>query len=311
MKKLLLLIGIALAFSVLCLYVFNVFSAQENQVEQVIVPPSPHYKNATYTIDGQNFTLINGVVQTQSAPDSVSKTTTRYFGNEVNVDLNKDGRQDVAFILTQELGGSGTFYYLVGALNTEDGYLGTSGFFLGDRISPQTTEVVSEHIVLVNYADRMPEESFATMPSVGKSVWLSFDDTSRQFNDVSFNFGGVMTASTSLPVVSLQSKVWTWKETVYTDETTLVPKQSDAFTLDMQKEGLVSITTDCNNGGGTYTSGDGALTFGEIITTKMFCEGSAEQEFMSLLVETEGYAISDDGELELTLKDGSGTVYFK
>ena len=53
-------------------------------------------------------------------------------------DLNGDGTPDVAFLLTQSPGGSGTFYYAVVALRTATGYTGTNAVLLGDRIAPQT-----------------------------------------------------------------------------------------------------------------------------------------------------------------------------
>ncbi|MEK9131414.1 MAG: hypothetical protein AAB447_00715 [Patescibacteria group bacterium] len=150
------------------------------------------YKDATYVIDGKPVTLAHGVAESPVAPDSVSKIITRYFGNEVTHDFDGDGREDVAFLITQETGGSGVFYYLVAAVNTKDGYVGSHGVFLGDRIAPQTTEMGKGNIVLVNYADRKPGESFATRPSVGKSIWLLLDTKTGQFGQVEQNFEGEM-----------------------------------------------------------------------------------------------------------------------
>ena len=116
------------------------------------------HRSATYSIDGQSITLADGFAEIEVDPDSASKITTRYFGNEVVADLNNDGRDDVVFILTQETGGSGIFYYVVAALNTEGGYIGSEGYLLGDRIAPQTTELSQnlnhQNVIVVNYADR-------------------------------------------------------------------------------------------------------------------------------------------------------------
>ncbi len=147
------------------------------------------YKNATYKIDGKNVTLVNGKSELP-IPNSSSKITTQYFGNEVFHDLNNDGRQDVAFILTQNTGGSGTFFYVVAALDTPDGYVGTDGVLLGDRISPQSTSMGKGNIIVVNYADRKKDESFAVQPSVGKSIWLLLDTKTMQFGEVAQNFEG-------------------------------------------------------------------------------------------------------------------------
>jgi len=140
--------------------------------------------NATYSIDGSPVTLVNGVSITDAAPGSASKITTRYFGNEVDADLNGDGRPDAAFILTEDTGGSGTFYYAVAALNTASGYVGSQGVLLGDRIAPQATVMGTSTTIIFNYADRNPGESFATPPSVGKSVALKLNPATMQLAPV-------------------------------------------------------------------------------------------------------------------------------
>jgi membrane-bound inhibitor of C-type lysozyme len=125
-------------------------------------------RNATYMIEGQETTLVNGRTEKEIAPASASKIITQYFGNEVYGDFNGDGLEDVAFLLTQNSGGSGTFYYIAVALNTEQGYQGTNAILLGDRIAPQGTEFKNGMIV-VNYADRKLGEPFSTNPSIGVS----------------------------------------------------------------------------------------------------------------------------------------------
>ncbi len=136
---------------------------------------SPDYKNATYLIENQPVTLINGRAEAASAPGSVSKTVTQYFGNEAKGDLNGDGIPDLAFLLTQTSGGSGTFYYAVAALQQADGgYAGTNGILLGDRIAPQTTEIKNGQII-VNYADRNQGEPMTARPSVGVSKYLNVE----------------------------------------------------------------------------------------------------------------------------------------
>ncbi|MDR3571687.1 MAG: hypothetical protein P4L81_05860 [Candidatus Pacebacteria bacterium] len=128
-------------------------------------------KNATYTIEGTPVTLVNGTASEPAAPGSASQITTTYFGNEATGDLNGDGVPDVAFLLTQSGGGSGTFYYVVVALKTAQGYEGTNAVFLGDRIAPQTTEI-RDGEVIVNYADRNPGEPMTAKPSLGVSKYL-------------------------------------------------------------------------------------------------------------------------------------------
>lgn len=152
------------------------------------------YLDASYTIDGETVQLTDGYSESEATPGSASKNMTRYFGNELVTDLDGDGDNDVAFILTQETGGSGTFYYAVAALNTVDGYVGSDGYFLGDRIAPQSTDISQnprhKNVVVFNYAERAEDEPMSTEPSLGKSAYLKLDPETMRWGIVEPNFEG-------------------------------------------------------------------------------------------------------------------------
>jgi hypothetical protein len=133
------------------------------------------YRDATYVVEGKPVALKNGLLEVEAAPGSASKITTRVFGNDATGDVNGDGQADVAFVLTQSPGGSGTFFYAVAALKTETGYTGTNAVLLGDRIAPQTTRIV-DGLIEVNYAERKPGEPMTTQPSVGVTKRLRVTD---------------------------------------------------------------------------------------------------------------------------------------
>jgi len=140
-----------------------------NNTEQTIaIDP----KNASYTIDDEEYTLIEGISEKEATADSASKTITKYFGNEVSADLNGDGANDVAFLLTQNSGGSGVFFYVAALVSAGNKFIGTNAILLGDRIAPQTTEFQDGEIV-VNYADRKPGEPFTAQPSVAVSKYFT------------------------------------------------------------------------------------------------------------------------------------------
>lgn len=129
--------------------------------------------NASYNIDGQSVTLINGTSEIESDPGSASKTVTRYFGNEAYGDVDGDDDNDAAFLITQNSGGTGLFYYVVVALRTPTGYQLTNTVFIGDRIAPQTTEIQEETKVLrVNFADRKKDEPMSAEPTMGMTLPL-------------------------------------------------------------------------------------------------------------------------------------------
>ncbi len=135
-----------------------------------------HHRDASYLIEGDVVTLVDGYSETVIGSDGAAMKVTRYFGNEVVSDLDGDGDYDVAFIVTQTTGGTGIFYYAVAALATEDGYDGSDGYLLGDRIAPQSTHVSvnprHKNVVVFNFADRKGGEPMISRPSIGKSVYL-------------------------------------------------------------------------------------------------------------------------------------------
>lgn len=138
--------------------------------KEVNLNKSQSYKNISYIIDDNPVLLIEGISE-QSIPNSTSKITTRYFGNEAVGDFNDDGLDDIAFLLTQDGGGSGTFYYVAVASKTNNGYRGTNAILLGDRIAPQTTEFRDGKII-INYATREKNEPMTTQHSVGVSKYF-------------------------------------------------------------------------------------------------------------------------------------------
>ena len=145
------------------------------------------YKSLSYYFNGQPIALVDGKAETPAAPGSASKVVTQYFGNEMRGDLNGDGQQDVAFIVTQETGGSGTFFYLLGAIKQASGYKGTNAMLIGDRIAPPTTEFKDGQII-VSFADRKPGEPMSAQPSVRKSLHVKYNETTNSFAEVVQSF---------------------------------------------------------------------------------------------------------------------------
>jgi hypothetical protein len=137
--------------------------------------PAADYKDATYTVEGKPVTLVDGVAEAETAPGSASRTVTRYLGNEAVGDLNGDGMDDVVFLLTQDGGGSGLFYYLVVAQNSEEGYVGTNAMLLGDRIGPKSVSL-EDGVIVVSFLERNPGDSFAVPPTLDVSRHFKLAD---------------------------------------------------------------------------------------------------------------------------------------
>ena len=278
------------------------FLAMTPKTEDMI--PSP--LNATYLIGGEPFTLINGSVEKEIVPGSAAKNKVSVFGDPAFGDVDGDGDDDAVVILANESGGSGTFYYAAIAVNSGGRYRGTDTVFLGDRIVPRTF-YVEDNRAKITYADRAHDEPFSEEPSIERSVHLQFDPESLILIQVAVDFEGEAEPSR----MTLDMHTWKWIKTVYNNDTELVPNKPEAFTLTFKNDGTFSATTDCNTMGGSYQVTENRITFGDMFTTLMFCEGSQEQEFSKMLGEAESYFFTNRGEMVFDLKFDSGSAIFR
>ncbi len=300
-----------LAFSVLLIgLAVGSFIVFKNESNAPVLPEDQivkDQKNITYKIEGKDVALVNGLSEVAIVEGSASMVVTKYFGNELRHDFDSDGREDIVFILTQETGGSGVFYYVAAALNKEGGYVGSDTVFLGDRIAPQSLNIGKGDIIEVNYAERKAGESLDVAPSVGKSIWLLLDPTIMKFGQVAQNFEGEADPSR----MKLGMKTWNWVYTLYNDETEFKPKTPTKFTLTFRPDNTFSATTDCNGVGGKYTVNGNQIVFSEMMATLMYCDGSQEADFRKGLENVQSFFFTSKGELVFDIKYDSGSMVFK
>jgi heat shock protein HslJ len=242
------------------------------------VNTSSDYKSVDYKLSGETVKL---------------GTSIKYFGNEVRTDLNADGREDVAFLVSSA---DGKTFYAVGALNTPSGWVGTSATYVGENIAPQSSSPGDGNTIVINYAEN----------NVGKSLVLKLDQNNLEFGEVVQNFEGEADPSK----MTLTMKKWAWVSALYNDGRTITPK-NDKFSITFSADGTFSASTDCNGIGGDYTAKSGTISMTNMVSTLMFCEGSQEDEFRKLLTNASGYHFTPRGELILDLKFDSGTATFR
>jgi hypothetical protein len=140
--------------------------------EAVILDPM----NAIYMIEGQEVVLVNGQAEKEMVPGSAIRVMTIAWGQVAKSDLNNDGFDDAALVLMQNSGGSGSFFYVVAALGSENGKaVGTNGILLGDRIVPENISISGKEI-LVDYLDRVTGEPMTAQPSVQASKWFAVEE---------------------------------------------------------------------------------------------------------------------------------------
>jgi heat shock protein HslJ len=252
-------------------------------------------KDYTYIIDGHPVTLKNGKCETEMVHGNASKTVTAYLGNDAFGDLNGDGISDVAFILTQDQGGSGNFYYISAILSSESSFKGINAVFLGDRIAVKSA-TVKEGKLFVTYSDRRLTEPMSSEPT--QEVTKILQVQNGKLLDIN-------------PTSPLTGRKWKWIKTVMNDDTSILPKKVNAFTIIFNEDGSLNGTTDCNRFFGNYSLPESKLSFGPFGSTKMFCLDSQEEIFLRTLKETERYLTDKENNLILLLKSDSGSMLFK
>jgi heat shock protein HslJ/membrane-bound inhibitor of C-type lysozyme len=137
--------------------------------------------------------------------------------------------------------------------------------------------------------------------------WEHQGEATISVNGVETFKGQIITDTPAgLPILG----TWSWQKTVMPNGTVVTPKKTDVFSLTFASDGQVSGTTDCNSFSGSYSQPTtGAITFGPLASTKMFCEGSQETDFITPFPQVRTYMIADSS-LTLKLK-GGGTITFK
>ncbi|MFC1789546.1 Kazal-type serine protease inhibitor family protein [Patescibacteria group bacterium] len=180
MRKFILIIVVLVIIGIVGYLIFQLTSQLEpieetsnEEPEEEIVAFDP--KNATYMIEGELYNLVDGKAEKETAPGSATKIITMVWSEPVFGDINRDGFDDAAMIITHDPGGSGTFYYAVTAIrDPETGKaVGKNAILLGDRIAPQNISI-NEGVILVNYVERLPDEPFTSQPSIGVTRWIVF-----------------------------------------------------------------------------------------------------------------------------------------
>lgn len=81
-----------------------------------------------------------------------------------------------AAILTDNAGGSGTFYYVVGAQIMGGKEVHSQPVLLGDRVMVESLKVSEDNIITVQYWDRAKNAPMTAKPTVKKTVRYSFQD---------------------------------------------------------------------------------------------------------------------------------------
>ena len=138
-------------------------SNTDSQAEQSSAQAPADPANAGYYIDGIVYTLVNGELE-QAIEDSTTVNKFKLLDFKAVGDINKDGTDDVAVVLTNDAGGSGTFYYLAIFTSGSSPVIENTSY-LGDRIVVNDITFTNNQFQ-VKYLDRDSEADMASDPTI-------------------------------------------------------------------------------------------------------------------------------------------------
>ena len=128
-----------------------------NQKDQITHGMDP--MNHSYLVEKEQVVLADG-----HAREKISGTTaiiiTEVIQKPIFADLNGDNTKEAALILMQHTGGSGTFFYLAVARDSDDI---VESYFLGDRVRVEAMKIFKNQIT-VEYLDRAKYDPMSARP---------------------------------------------------------------------------------------------------------------------------------------------------
>ena len=133
----------------------------------------PDASNATFMIGDSSVTLKSGKSIVPASDDSATADETDLTQTVSYGDLNGDGKEDEAVVLTDQGGGSGVFIYVAAYVSGNISYKGTNAVFVGDRVAPQSISV-KNGVITLTYLDRGPNEPYAADPTIPTTKTYSF-----------------------------------------------------------------------------------------------------------------------------------------
>ncbi len=214
------------------------------------------------------------------------------------------GEQMVAAILVSQTGGTGTFYDLV-VVQEEDGQLSnSSSTYLGDRIVINSL-AIDDGQIGIDMVVQGPEDPFCCpTQQVIQTYELQGDELVQVSSEV---VGTVESPREAGPDIT--HIVWKWQELITPVEQVTIDTP-EKYTVEFKDDGELSVTADCNVGGGTYKIDGESISINITSTTLALCsEGSYGDLFFRSLDSAAGFFMDGDNLMIDQFAD-SGTMRF-
>ncbi|MGR8998172.1 MAG: META domain-containing protein [Gammaproteobacteria bacterium] len=236
--------------------------------------------------------------------------------NEVTVekiafgDLNGDGLDDAAVVLTWQNGGSGTFKYLVAIQNVSGLPRQMDSILLGDRIQIREMSISDGKVALdeLTFGSRdpmcCPSQSIKQTYSLRSGKWMHGAGKSIPEN--------IATGSTEMLDADIIGTVWKWERFNDTaDLHNIVIDDPDNYTLILLSNGTYQAKADCNRMQGQYTLEGKRIKLTPGPTTIAEClPGSQYAGYLKRLNEVVSFVLHKN-KLVLNLMIDGGDMVFK
>ncbi|MBA3531204.1 MAG: META domain-containing protein [Ardenticatenales bacterium] len=246
-------------------------------------------RQTSYVIDGEIIQLEDGRAEQAilEGSESVQQITlldeTVAFG-----DLNGDGIEDAAAVLTMDMGGSGTFYYLAATINEGAEHHPVSTVLLGDRIQIKTIAIEAGEVAIA-MIEAGPEDPMCC-PTLETSKHYALQSNSLIRSD--------------LP--PLLGPVWGWVQTT-TAEGVFASNGPERYTIQLNEDRSYAAQVDCNSMSGTYILSEDGSTI-ELIPgpmTQMGCPADTlDTNYLGYLGNARSIELAER-DMYITLADGS------
>jgi heat shock protein HslJ len=241
--------------------------------------------------------LINGEYREPAASGSTTEIVVKLTHHIAFGKL--DGKEVAAVILVTDPGGSGTFYDLALLIKEPEGWINQEAAFLGERVKIHSLAITNDAII-IDITTQGPGDAMCC-------------PTKKMVQEFILNEGRLIKTSEKLerePEQALIGTVWKWRQTLYPDDTRVVPANSENYTLKFLSDGKINVRADCNLGGGSYTLRGNEISIEITYTTRAACPpGSLEQNYIRDLNAAVVYFFKADV-LYFNLKYGVGTMKF-
>ena len=190
-----------------------------------------------------------------------------------------------------------------------------NGLIIGEGFAEATGDWMTQEYV--PFVATVTFDADTTVSDKGSIILKKSNASGMPEHDDSFKFPITFTSATaeaSTPTqgtnaTTLAGTSWEWIKSVRAEDEGTIPP-AGKFILTFDEDGTASSATDCNSMSGPYVVNGEVLSFGAMMSTLMFCDGSVETYYANYLALVNSYVI-DGTEMRLNLNRDAGTMYFK